>query len=235
MAPGRRAAAADDARSLRGPDHAAGRPVDDRLHVALDPGVVIRAVAVIAAGMALAMAAMAAPGVMAPAAVIIIVIAESLEAAAMIAIAHQPVPAAAIVVGIPVAMAAPLAIAMTAVAAAIAVVIFVIVGMIRAAAMPGISQVAAALVRTGVAIASELLADAALVELDAAVGDGARAWRIMPACLAWTIVGALRGRTGAHQSQTGDGGEQQQLLHERPPFHAMGVNHYEECAKAKQS
>jgi len=60
-------------------------------------------------------------------------------------------------------------------------------------------------------------ADAALVQLGAAVGDRARTGRVMTAPVALACVGTLARRTGADQPQAGDGGKQKQLLHERPP------------------
>ena len=71
--------------------------------------------------------------------------------------------------------------------------------------------------RTGMMFAARRRADAALVELDAAVPDRARTGRIVARRLARAVVGALVGRTGTDQAQSGDGGKQEQFLHDRPP------------------
>ncbi len=93
----------------------------------------------------------------------------------------------------------------------------------RVLLLTGVMVSTSVTVRTGVvrrkdgALAMLPGPDAALVKLGAAVPDRARTGRIVAGRLARAVVGALAGRTGTDQPQSGDGGKQEQLLHDRPP------------------
>jgi len=104
----------------------------------------------------------------------------------------------------------------------IAMAAMIAIGMIAMVAMVAVISMRAVLPMRGVLPVPAMVrmvprADAAFVDLDAAVGDRARAGRIMAARLGRPVIGSLVRRAGTDQPQSGDGGKQEQLLHDQPP------------------